>query len=106
MFVLGAVVSSLVLRVAGGSATPAVGDRVMLTTGGSIAPIGASYGAGVNPTRWSVELPLTAAEAVAAGWKDPILCSPGRGRYFQKGTPEEGEPFFLLYNDQDELIGI
>ena len=32
-------------------------------------------------------LPLTTAEAVASGWEDPILCSPGRGRYFWKGTP-------------------
>ena len=68
--------------------------HVMLTTG--------AYGAGVNPRNWSEALPLTAAEAVTAGWEDPGLCSSGRGRYFQK----EGAPYHLLYNHRDDLIGI
>ena len=54
----------------------------------------------------AIELPLTAAEAVAAGWKDPVLCRVGRGRYFQKGPSGEGEPYFLMYNSLDRLIGI
>jgi len=73
---------------------------------------------GYSPTRYRdgsgvplradkpVELPLTVAEAVAAGWKDPVLCSPSRGRYFQKSPAGEGEPYFLMYNYLDRLIGI
>ena len=51
------------------------------------------------------ELPLTAAEAVAAGWVDPILCSTGRGRYFQKGGVEE-VPYLLMYDAADQLTGM
>ena len=55
----------------------------------------------------AIELPLTVAEAVAAGWKDPIFCRSGRGRYFRKDPAEgEVEPYFLLYNHLDRLIGI
>ena len=54
----------------------------------------------------AIELPLTTAEAVAAGWKDPVLCSIGRGRFFQKGPAGEGEPYFLMYNSFDDLIGV
>ena len=57
-----------------------------------------------DPT--DIEMPFTAAEAVAAGWEDPILCSPGRGRYFTKGPAGEADPYVLMYNDVDELIGI
>jgi hypothetical protein len=55
-----------------------------------------------------VDLPLTAAAAVAAGWTDPILCSAGRGRYFTKGTAGEVEvdPYLLMYNVADDLIGV
>ena len=50
-------------------------------------------------------LPLTASLAVAVGWKDPILCSPGRGRYFQKVVGQD-VPYMLMYDSADELIGI
>ena len=83
-----------------------VGDRVVLTSGGTIDQAPRSDSALTSGQEEILHLPLTAAEAVAAGWKNPVLCSAGRGRYFQKGTPDEGEPYFLLYNDQDELIGI
>ena len=53
-----------------------------------------------------VNLPLTATDAVAVGWKDPGKCSAGRGRYFMKGNAGEGEPFVLMYNKTDDLIGI
>ena len=49
---------------------------------------------------------MTSSEAIAAGWKDPVLCRVGRGRYFQKGNIYEDEQFFLMYNTQDRLIGI
>ena len=55
---------------------------------------------------FAIELPITAVEAVAAGWKDPVLCRVGRGRYFQKGPVGEAEPYFLMYNSLDRLIGI
>ena len=53
-----------------------------------------------------LELPLTAAAAVAAGWKDPGQCLAGQGRYFTKGTAGEGEPYVLMYNKADNPIGI
>lgn len=53
-----------------------------------------------------VNLPLTATDAVAVGWKDPGKCSDGRGRYFIKDTPGESEPFVLMYNEINDLIGI
>ena len=49
---------------------------------------------------------MTSSEAIAAGWKDSVLCRVGRGRYFQKGNVDEDEQFFLMYNTQDRLIGI
>ena len=55
--------------------------------------------------RWSEELPLTAAEAVAVGWNDPLLCDQGRGKYFQK-VASEGFPYTLMYSSENELIGI
>ena len=83
--------------------------KVTLRTGGGIQsraesvrvigepPLGQDFATG---------LPMTAAEAVAAGWKDPILCRVGRGRYFQKGNVDEDEQLFLMYNSKDRLIGI
>ena len=45
------------------------------------------------------------AEAVAVGWKDPLLCDQGRGKYFQK-VASEGFPYTLMYSSENELIGI
>ena len=106
-FVAGAVVGVVVAFVAlsGDSSVASVGDRLALSSGGTIEEVEGRTASALT-TEEVQHLPLTADKAVAAGWKDPVLCSPGRGRYFQKGTPEEGEPFFLLYNDQDELFGI
>jgi hypothetical protein len=93
----------------GGSTGNSVGDRVFLTSGGTIQQSGHMPGVlGKLRSQITVDmdLPLTAAEAVADGWTDPIFCSVGRGRYFQKGPAGEGEPFFLMYNGDDELIGM
>ena len=105
-FMVGAAVGAVVtfLIFSRGPSATVLGDRVVFTSGGSI-PTGAVV-LETDIENFSHYLPLTTAEAVAAGWEDPILCSPGRGRYFWKGTPDEGEPYFLLYTDQDELIGI
>ena len=51
-------------------------------------------------------LPLTVADGVADGWTDPIFCSAGMGRYSQNGPAREGEPFFLMYNGDDLLMGM
>ena len=103
MAVLGAALAAAVAS--RDSSAPSVGDRLALSSGGTIEEVEGRTASALT-TEEVQHLPLTADKAVAAGWKDPVLCSPGRGRYFQKGTPEEGEPFFLLYNDQDELFGI
>ena len=103
-------VSVVVLASEGGSSSgKSLGDRVFLTSGGTIQQSGHMPGVlGKLRSQITVDmdLPLTSAEAVAAGWTDPIFCSAGRGRYFQKGPAGEGEPFFLMYNDIDELIGM
>ncbi len=100
---------------AGDSSAASVGDRVFLTSGGTVMLSGKFQGFRYRSARAAVpksqitvdmSLPLTAAEAVADGWTDPIFCSAGRGRYFQKGPAGEGEPFFLMYNGDDELIGM
>ena len=113
VLIAGSETVSSVKDVAGTVATGEFSDEsefvgpVVLTTGPSIAII-TNYGGEPRMSRdaTDVTLPLTAAEAVAAGWKDPILCSVGRGRYFQKGPVGEGEPHFLMYNTADQLIGI
>jgi hypothetical protein len=78
---------------------------VTVTTGGSTRPrsdeaFAYQFAADI------IDLPLTTADAVAAGWKDPVFCSPGRGRYFTKGPAGDADPYVLMYNDVDELIGL
>ena len=51
----------------------------------------------------SLEIPLTASDTVTAGWKESGQCVPGLGRYFTRG---EGEPFALMYNKGNDLIGV
>jgi len=112
----GYVVSAVLLAVigvllasAGETSGSSVGDRVFLTSGGTVQLSGSgSKLHGILKSQIPVEmsLPLTAAAAVAEGWKDPIFCSSGRGRYFQKVPAGEGEPFFLMYNGDDQLIGM
>ena len=70
----------------------ALGDRIIISTGSGSEII--------------QELPLTAAEATAAGWTDLVRCFRGRGRYFEKmdATGQPG-PYLLMFNDGDELVG-
>ena len=89
----------------GGPEGPLVGP-VTLVTGGSVDRIGWDARQQAVGQTTLVDLPLTAAEAVAAGWKDPVLCSVGRGRYFQKGPAGEVEPYVLMYNSLNDLIGV
>ena len=80
----------------------------MLTSGGSVFSAGGS--AATQLGRFDTEedvdvaLPTTAAEAVSAGWKDPFLCSAGRGRYFQNEVEET--PYFLMFDHEDNLTGV
>ena len=104
--VLGAAAMLFVASI--GSGPIGVGP-VILDSGGSITRSGRDIGATGQGTAHredvSEHLPLTAAEAVTAGWEDPILCSQGRGRYFRKVGGQE-VPYFLMYNVTDDLIGI
>ena len=48
-------------------------------------------------------LPLMAREAAEAGWTEPAgKCISDQGRFFHK----EGEPYVLIYNIEDSLIGM
>ena len=78
--------------------------RPLITAGGTAIQGGEGMPGGVAGAE--INLPQTATEAIAAGWKDPVLCSVGRGRYFQKGPEGEGDPYFLMFNHQDEFIGV
>jgi hypothetical protein len=78
---------------------------VKLTSGGTVFRGGSDGDIGAFREVVELDLPRTGAEAVAAGWKDPILCSSGRGKYFQK-TGDPDVPYVLMYDNEDELIGI
>ena len=93
----------------GQASSSSTGDLVSLTSGGSVKPRGRTEPGHIFAQQWQTlreDLPVTAAEAVAAGWKDPVLCDPGRGRYFQKDVLGEDLPYLLMYNNEDELIGV
>ena len=99
---LGVVIGAL--SFSGVSSGPEFGP-VKLTSGGTIFVSGDGARIGALQQVVELELPLTGAEAVAAGWTDPILCSTGRGKYFQRaGDPEV--PYVLMYDSLDQLIGI
>ena len=74
------------------SSTVSVGDRLILS-GGPLDSV-------------SLDLPLTAAEAVAAGWEDPIICFPRKGRYFRKEVDGQLTSYLLMYNDEGQLRGM
>ena len=93
MVAVGVVISLVAFSGSGASTDVGISEYASIS--------GAGAGDGVLET-----LPLTAAGAVAAGWKDPVLCDQARGRFFQKDTPGEGIPHFLMYDNRDRLIGI
>ena len=74
------------------SSTVSVGDRLVLS-GGPRDSV-------------SLDLPLTAAEAVAAGWEDPVICFPRKGRYFRKEIDGQLTSYLLMYNDEGQLRGM
>ena len=86
-----AIVTALIAKAS--LSTVSMGDRVVLS-GGTRESV-------------SVDLPLTTVEAVAAGWEDPLICLPQKGRYFEKkDTTGRLTPYILMYNDEDELLGM
>ena len=50
----------------------------------------------------SYSIPITSDVAVSLNWYDPVLCAPGRGRYFTR--PEFSH--ILMYNTSGNAIGI
>ncbi len=70
------------------AAAPSIGDRLIVTEG--------SFD----------NLPLTAAEAEAAGWIDTGECVPNMGRHFLQMMGEQPGPVVLLYNPAGDLIGV
>ncbi len=52
------------------------------------------------------ELPLTAGEAIDAGWIATDECVPEMGRHFLKMAGEQPGPMILMFNPDGELIGV
>lgn len=97
MLVVGVVISLVAFPGSGSSADVATAQYASISGAGGAPSSGGS----------SLEmLPLTVSGAVAAGWKDPVLCDQARGRFFQKDPPGDGVPHFLMYDNRDGLIGI
>jgi hypothetical protein len=104
--VLGVVIG-LVVSAAGSDGGPTAGELYFTTggpaTGGGGSPSGGST---VGTTALEQQLPMSVTDALAAGWTDPVLCAPGRGRFFYKAQDEEADPYFLMYDRRDALIGV
>ena len=108
MAAVGAVVAQFAFPSGDGDSIVTAGDRVVLTSPLSTGAAGGGrgeFGAANEAVVFLEELPLTAAEAVAAGWKDPFLCDAGRGRTFQKAG-EQDVPYLLMYNIDNDLLGM
>lgn len=90
MVVIGVIIGLIISPSGSGGS---LGDRVIITTG--------------SGSTITEELPLTTAEATATGWKDLMRCFNGRGRYFEKMDAQgQPGPNMLMYNSDDELIGV
>jgi len=87
--VLGIVIGILIpMFIGGGGSSASVGDRLILTG---------------NPQNAGLNIPLTTVDATTAGWIDPILCAPGRGRYF---TKDDSSNLIVLYNNYENVAGV
>ena len=85
---IGVVVGILIPMFIGGDGSYiSVGDRLILTG---------------NPQNTGVNIPMSTARASAAGWVDPMLCAPGRGRYF---TKDDSANLVVLYNNAENVVG-
>ena len=85
---IGVVVGILIPMFIGGDGSYiSVGDRLILTG---------------NPQNTGVNIPISTAGASAAGWVNPMLCAPGRGRYF---TKNDSANLVVLYNNAENVVG-
>ena len=85
---IGVVVGILIPMFIGGDGSYiSVGDRLILTG---------------NPQNTGVNIPISTAGASASGWVDPMLCAPGRGRYF---TKDDSANLVVLYNNAENVVG-
>ena len=86
---IGVVVGILIPMFIGGDGSYiSVGDRLILTG---------------NPQNTGVNIPISTAGASADGWVDPMLCAPGRGRYF---TKDDSANLVVLYNNAETVTGV
>ena len=76
------------MLIGGGGSSASVGDRLILTG---------------NPQNAGLNIPLSTVDATTAGWIDPILCAPGRGRYF---TKDDSSNLIVLYNNYENVAGV
>lgn len=87
--VLGIVIGILIpMFIGGDGSSTSVGDRLLLTG---------------NPQTAGLNIPISTADASAAGWVDPMLCAPGRGRYF---TKDDSANLVVLYNNAEKVAGV
>ena len=56
-----------------------------------------------NPQTSGLNIPLSTIDASAEGWVDPMLCAPGRGRYF---TRDDYANLVVLYNNAETVAGV
>ena len=56
-----------------------------------------------DPQTPGLNIPLSTIDASANGWIDPMLCAPGRGRYF---TKEDSANLVVLYNNAETVSGV
>ena len=70
------------------SSTNSIGSQLILTG---------------NPQNTGLNIPISTAGASAAGWIDPMLCAPGRGRYF---TKDDSANLVVLYNNAENVTGV
>ena len=87
--ILGLLIGILIpIFIGSGASNKSIGDRLILT--------GTSQTPGLN-------IPLSTIDASANGWIDPMLCAPGRGRYF---TKEDSANLVVLYNNAETISGV
>ena len=74
--------------IGGDGSSTSIGDRLLLTG---------------NPQTAGLNIPISTAGASADGWVDPMLCAPGRGRYF---TKDDSANLVVLYNNAETVTGV
>ena len=87
--ILGLLIGILIpIFIGSGESNKSIGDRLILT-GTSQTP--------------DLNIPISTIDASANGWIDPMLCAPGRGRYF---TKEDSANLVVLYNNAETISGV